>query len=173
MDRGARQATVHGVTKSWMWLSNWACMHTHTHACVRAYTSLVRAWPGTLDFPEWNSSFNTVWHFRVTAKPSYQWFSTRAILLPPLPHRVFDYVLETFLVDTPGRRTDSRTTALTTMLENSRQCIWQPPQPRNLWSKMSIVMEVGGFCLLHLWWTLMNDITASLSLPHNPAMLLK
>ena len=28
MDRWAWQATVHGVTKSWIWLSNW---HTHTH----------------------------------------------------------------------------------------------------------------------------------------------
>ena len=27
MDRGAWQATVHGVTKSWTQLSNWACMH--------------------------------------------------------------------------------------------------------------------------------------------------
>ena len=27
MDRGACQATVHGVTKSWTWLSNKACMH--------------------------------------------------------------------------------------------------------------------------------------------------
>ena len=100
MDRGARQATVHGVTESW---SDWAterarthththvrmlahthtCMclraHTHTHACLHTHTcmcacthSLVRAWPGTLDFPEWNSFLNTVWHFRVTAKPSYQ-----------------------------------------------------------------------------------------------------
>ena len=26
MDRGAWRAIVHGVTKSWTWLSNWACM---------------------------------------------------------------------------------------------------------------------------------------------------
>ena len=27
MDRGAWQATVYGVTKSWTWLSDWACTH--------------------------------------------------------------------------------------------------------------------------------------------------
>ena len=31
MERGARQATVHGVTKSQTWLSNWA--HTHIILC--------------------------------------------------------------------------------------------------------------------------------------------
>ena len=31
MDRGDWQATVHGVTKSWIWLSDWACMHIHNH----------------------------------------------------------------------------------------------------------------------------------------------
>ena len=29
MDRGAWRPVVHGVTKSWTWLSNWVCMHTH------------------------------------------------------------------------------------------------------------------------------------------------
>ena len=27
MKRGAWRATVHGVTKSWTWLSDWACIH--------------------------------------------------------------------------------------------------------------------------------------------------
>ena len=31
MDRGDWQATVHGVTKNWTWLSNWTHAHTHTH----------------------------------------------------------------------------------------------------------------------------------------------
>ena len=31
MDRGAWRATVHGVTKSWIWLSDWVHTHTHTH----------------------------------------------------------------------------------------------------------------------------------------------
>ena len=31
MDRGARQDTVHEVTKSWTWLSTHANTHTHTH----------------------------------------------------------------------------------------------------------------------------------------------
>ena len=30
MDRGAWWATVHGVAKSWTWLSNWVCTHTPT-----------------------------------------------------------------------------------------------------------------------------------------------
>ena len=31
MDRGAWRATVHGITKSWTWLSN---THTHTHTLL-------------------------------------------------------------------------------------------------------------------------------------------
>ena len=31
MDREALWATVHGVKKTWTWLSNWAHTHTHTH----------------------------------------------------------------------------------------------------------------------------------------------
>ena len=31
MDRGAWQATVHGVPKSWTWLSDWTHTHTKTH----------------------------------------------------------------------------------------------------------------------------------------------
>ena len=34
MDRGAWWATVHGVTKSWTWLSDWV----HAHACTRVRT---------------------------------------------------------------------------------------------------------------------------------------
>ena len=34
MDKGAWQATVPGVTKSWTHLSNWAGMHTHTHTHI-------------------------------------------------------------------------------------------------------------------------------------------
>ena len=29
MERGAWRATVHGVAKSWTWLSNWGCARTH------------------------------------------------------------------------------------------------------------------------------------------------
>ena len=32
MDRGAWQATVHGITKSWAWLSSHTHTHTHTHS---------------------------------------------------------------------------------------------------------------------------------------------
>ena len=31
MNRVSLQATVHGVAKSWTWLRDWVCAHTHTH----------------------------------------------------------------------------------------------------------------------------------------------
>ena len=31
MEREAWHTAVHGVTKSWIWLSEWACMHIHNH----------------------------------------------------------------------------------------------------------------------------------------------
>ena len=34
MDRGAWQAAVYGVAKSWTQLSYWAHTHTHTHTCI-------------------------------------------------------------------------------------------------------------------------------------------
>ena len=128
------------------WATERALTHTRTHKHTHTRTGLERVWPGALDFPGWNS-FNTVWYFRVTAKPSYQWFSTRAILLPLLPYFPTGYL--TMFGDVSGRHTwrgwsESNTAALMKMLINSRQCRWQPPQPRNLWPKMSIVMGVGG-----------------------------
>jgi len=42
MDRGAWQATVHGVTKSQIWLSNWACTHARTHTHTHIYLYI---WP--------------------------------------------------------------------------------------------------------------------------------
>ena len=38
MDRGAWQAIVHGVTKSWTQLSMHMHMHTHTHTHTHTYT---------------------------------------------------------------------------------------------------------------------------------------
>ena len=35
MDRGTWQATVHGVTKSWTWLSNWTTVTYHFHIILR------------------------------------------------------------------------------------------------------------------------------------------
>ena len=35
MNRGAWQATVHGVEESWARLSNWAHTHTHTHTLLQ------------------------------------------------------------------------------------------------------------------------------------------
>ena len=37
MDRGAWQATVHRVIKSWTQLSDLACVHTHTHTHTHMY----------------------------------------------------------------------------------------------------------------------------------------
>ena len=39
MDRGAWQATIHGVPRSWTQVSDWACthslLHTHTRGCIQ------------------------------------------------------------------------------------------------------------------------------------------
>ena len=37
-DRGAWQATVHGVPKSWTWLSACVCAHTRTHTHTHIHT---------------------------------------------------------------------------------------------------------------------------------------
>ena len=37
MDRGAWQATVHGVAKSRTWLSDWSCTHASVCMCVHGY----------------------------------------------------------------------------------------------------------------------------------------
>ena len=43
MDRGAWQATIHGVAKSQTQLSHWT--HTHTHACNSPFLSfLLSSW---------------------------------------------------------------------------------------------------------------------------------
>ena len=38
MDRGAWQATVHGVTKGWICLSVYTHTHTHTHTHTLTHT---------------------------------------------------------------------------------------------------------------------------------------
>ena len=38
LDRGACWATVHGVAKSWIWLSNWTHTHTHIHTHKHTHT---------------------------------------------------------------------------------------------------------------------------------------
>ena len=50
MDRGAWQATVHGVAKSWTQLSNSPHTHTHTHThCFFALSAYIlsKSWYGT------------------------------------------------------------------------------------------------------------------------------
>ena len=48
MDRGAWQATVHGLTKSWAWLSSHTHTHTHTH---RVYICQCYSLSLSLPFP--------------------------------------------------------------------------------------------------------------------------
>ena len=43
MDRGAWQATVHGVTKSWTGLKQLTQTHTHTHTHAHTHTECFRA----------------------------------------------------------------------------------------------------------------------------------
>ena len=40
MDRKAWGAAVHGVAKSWMWLSDWTTEHTSINECVRNWGNL-------------------------------------------------------------------------------------------------------------------------------------
>ena len=40
MNRVSLQATVHGVAKSWTWLRDWVCAHTHTHTLSLLYRPL-------------------------------------------------------------------------------------------------------------------------------------
>ena len=50
MDREASRSTIHGITKSWTWLRDWACAHTcvHTHTLYLRQRMLVmfrlKAW---------------------------------------------------------------------------------------------------------------------------------
>ena len=64
MDRGAWLATVHGITKSQIQLSHWACTRACTHACWRrdsflAMKSLdsVRPWDGVCFQKEFHRSW--------------------------------------------------------------------------------------------------------------------
>ena len=42
MDRGAREATVHGVAKSWTRLSDWGHTHTHTPTYRHTHTRILK-----------------------------------------------------------------------------------------------------------------------------------
>ena len=76
MDRGAWQATVHGITKSWTWLSNWAQTHMNNvkwrKSCylscrvvvsIKCLKQILEAWPirstdiSSLSSPTSSSSF--------------------------------------------------------------------------------------------------------------------
>ena len=54
MDRGAWQAIVHGVAKSWTWMSNWATEHTcvlaHTHTHTHTHCIIICEYP-CIDVP--------------------------------------------------------------------------------------------------------------------------
>ena len=61
--------TVHGVAKSWTWLSDWACVYIHTHECQLrwlflrlrgqrlAMRVLGESWGEGLELPEYYPSF--------------------------------------------------------------------------------------------------------------------
>ena len=66
MDRGAWWATVHGVTKSWTWLSNCA----HTQHIVDSGAGGVMCW---LAHKRWNTSVAV----HVTFSMKVKWWNTR------------------------------------------------------------------------------------------------
>ena len=52
MDRGAWRATVHGVAKSWVGLSDWVHTHTHTHTQSSNWQNyILKLWGHTLQYP--------------------------------------------------------------------------------------------------------------------------
>ena len=55
MDRGAWQATVHGVTKNWTQLSLCTCAHAHTHTHTHRYTISVMHQSMGHDTPSFDS----------------------------------------------------------------------------------------------------------------------
>ena len=55
MDRGVWQTTVHGVPKSWAWLSNWECRH----ACKRNQSLRQK-----VDFSEWSEQMDYTQNFK-------------------------------------------------------------------------------------------------------------
>ena len=55
MDRGAWQATVHGVTKNWTQLSLCTCVRTHTHTHTHRYTISVMHQSMGHDTPSFDS----------------------------------------------------------------------------------------------------------------------
>ena len=68
MDRGAWQATVHGIAKSQTWLSDWACTRTHTHVFIRNWrfvAILHQVSPLVLFFPTAFAHFITLCHILV------------------------------------------------------------------------------------------------------------
>ena len=72
-DGGAWPATVHGVAKSWTWLSDWACTHTHTHTRTHTHT-----WSVLL--PRKSEDDSGQWSEGLTVQPS-------SLPQPPIPSR--------------------------------------------------------------------------------------
>ena len=54
MDRGAWQATVHGLTKSWTRLSTHTCTHTHTHTHTYTPSPWLQPLPNISPDSAWN-----------------------------------------------------------------------------------------------------------------------
>ena len=63
-DREAWHATVHGVTKSWMWLGNWMTIYMlHTHGILLSYRRWNNAICSNMDGPR---DYHTKWSQKET-----------------------------------------------------------------------------------------------------------
>ena len=72
MDRGACQATVHGIAKSWTWLK-WLNTHTHAHTYMYTYG--------------WVPSIFT-WNYHNIVNQLYEWKSLSCVRLFATPWTV-------------------------------------------------------------------------------------
>ena len=92
LDRGAWWATVHGIEKSWTWLSDWACTPQYLHWVKMDLCWLNELMDHIIDViantlkhsfraygcPHWGNSLNSRWHGRPTTTRNDQkfWNST-------------------------------------------------------------------------------------------------
>ena len=63
MDRGAWQATVHGVAKSWTWLSDWACLYKVIRTVPNTPKSIL-GWARHLTKNSWWRLVREIWSGR-------------------------------------------------------------------------------------------------------------
>ena len=78
MDRGTWWATVHGVTKRWTWLSDWA-QHTHSHLAVQLFPRSIRLQLPLYSYTEWMASL-TRWTWVWVNSGSWWWTGRPGVL---------------------------------------------------------------------------------------------